>query len=157
MFHINHDVYRHFSEPVVGRAVTHDDYVSGSWLINGGTSTGTVVSTATEVPKLTALLTVCLTATDKTKFHKKIITFAYVSSTSGVCRDRCDASLLFSPLALAPGEDCGLNTTTSSKPRRVSPHFVRRHAVVVKDGFHATSLNKYLAVLWPGGWIWYAA
>ncbi len=45
-----------------------------------------------------------------------------------------------------PGQDCGHNTTTSSKPCRVSPHIVRRRAVVLKDRFQATSLNKYLVI-----------
>lgn len=91
-----------------------------------------------------AVLTVFLTVTDKKNSIKD--EFAYVSSNSGVRCAHCNTSLHFSPPVPLPGQDCGLNTTTSSKPCRVSPHFVGRHAVVVKDRFQATSLNKYLVI-----------
>ena len=74
------------------------------------------------------------------KFHQD--KFAYVSSNGGVRWACFNTSLHVS----APGQACGLNTTTSSKTRRASPHIVRRHAVVFKDRFQATSLNKYLVI-----------
>ena len=85
-----------------------------------------------------------LTLNDKKNSTKD--SFAYVSSNSGVRCAYCNASLHLSAHIPLPGQDCGLGTTTSSKPRRVSPHTVRRRAVVLEDRFQATSLNKYLVI-----------
>lgn len=54
--------------------------------------------------------------------------------------------------------DCGLNTTNSSKPCRVSPHIVRRRAVVLKrTGVKLQASINIWWFLWPGGYMWYAA
>lgn len=69
-----------------------------------------------------------------------------MSRNSGVRCAYCNTTLHLSAPIPLPGQDCGLNTTTSSKPCRVSPHIVRRQTVVLKDRFQATSLNKYLVI-----------
>lgn len=58
------------------------------------------------------------------------------------------AILHYASVVLSPFQDKTVGSTPQplQKPCRVSPHFVGRHAVVVKDRFQATSLNKYLVI-----------